>query len=390
MYQALLQYMRPEYKGIAGYGPDTSNKREIPKIYQRLGGRVDPNNADVTLIPRQTFFESGNSYGPQGSSTRFGPEPDFGEDLGVGEVEKKEIRKSKKAPKRQVRLNARALSARGKPPRLDPDKVMETIRRPFLGDLTAEYEIVGEDSAVVGYAKVEHGVISHLDYDDEASQEYRGQIVSSLLTMITTEADRSTANLSIDVEMMTVEIKYLLERFGFRVTTGSVMKRNAGSLRPPNVNPPQGMVNRVDESRMLNEMKLERLDLGMGLSQYVNGQIGLVGGFRSGNSSPGSTRLKYDIYDMARFDPEDTEAAKAGYVELFMSDDNKIIGLVNIVIDPTHRGTGIGKLVIESLVDTANGPFRIHDIKPRARGFWNKLGIQYIGKSQKDGFILPS
>lgn len=49
LYIILLKYSNPEYKGIVSYLPDRYNKKQIPKIYNRLGGyTID----DYAFIPR--------------------------------------------------------------------------------------------------------------------------------------------------------------------------------------------------------------------------------------------------------------------------------------------------------------------------------------------------
>jgi hypothetical protein len=48
MYQILLQYMNPEYDGLIGYKPDIVNKKQVPRIYQRLGAADEP---DYWVVP---------------------------------------------------------------------------------------------------------------------------------------------------------------------------------------------------------------------------------------------------------------------------------------------------------------------------------------------------
>ena len=53
MYRALLRHLDPRYQGIASYLPDRSNRKQVPKIYRRLGGFIPPGEADYMVIPRQ-------------------------------------------------------------------------------------------------------------------------------------------------------------------------------------------------------------------------------------------------------------------------------------------------------------------------------------------------
>ena len=191
------------------------------------------------------MFKESNSLGPDNSFTRFAPEP-VPNDYIVGPEEEKAIKQSRKAPMKSAKRKAMAFSARGQKVQLEPRKVTETIRRPLLGTLSNEYEIIDDDEKPVGYAKVREGIISTLDYVSSASQEYRGQILSAMLHQIVTEADRHNANLSVQVNNITGEVKTLLERFGFRRTMDDVMKRNYGGIHPTSVPSVQGMVNRDD------------------------------------------------------------------------------------------------------------------------------------------------
>jgi hypothetical protein len=52
MYQALLENLGPKYKGICAYLPDQANKRQVPKIWKRLGARVSPDSEDYLIVDR--------------------------------------------------------------------------------------------------------------------------------------------------------------------------------------------------------------------------------------------------------------------------------------------------------------------------------------------------
>lgn len=181
-------------------------------------------------MTKRNYRKIGEGFGPSGP---FSSDPDSFEIIANPE-EKKTIRKSKKAPTVQARKQAKALSARGQAPKLNPNKLQEYIRKPIVGTLTAEYEIVDDDGRAVGFASIQDGVIETLDFIPSPGQSYRGEILSALLSQIVADADRSRANLSIDVQL-DGETKLTLERFGFRLVQGSVMKRGFGSIRPPSV-----------------------------------------------------------------------------------------------------------------------------------------------------------
>ena len=141
-------------------------------------------------------------------------------------------------------------------------------------------------------------------------------------------------------------------------------------------------------NKMLSETKLQKADVGFGMTEYSNDNFVLAGGFRSGNSGPGTTRLKYIIYDRTLVKrPEDADQAEIGFVELFVSDDTgEIVGLVNIEIKPEFRKGGYGKRVVQDIKDTA-GSLTIHDIQKKAKTFWDKQGVKYSGKSAKSGVL---
>jgi hypothetical protein len=367
MYQVLMQHMDPKYHGLVGYKPDMANKRQVPSIYRRLGGKPDPNNADVILVPRPVLMEIGESVGripltdenwnqakvflkkkwteryqdrngadkspkdmsgsckfvslfvqkvfggqirgnhghqfnvigdkirdmnadagdvqslenPHEHDPKFWGNPEHrasmktcmprvnqwveeftelmqmvestfsgeykflpdepDEDLEVSAEDQISIKQSAKAPSKVVKANVRALSARGKPARLNPYKLKETIRKPFQGSLTNEYEIMDDCERTVGYASVVEGVIDDFQFDESGLGLPSGTVASMMLHQIVGEADRHSANLSIQIVDLSSEIKLIFERFGFRLVTGDIMKRLAGSIRPTSVVGTPGM-----------------------------------------------------------------------------------------------------------------------------------------------------
>lgn len=412
MYQVLLQHLDPKYHGLAGYLPDQANKRQVPAIYRRLGGKPDPKNADVILVPRPSLTEdnqngvlplndqtmaqarlflkkkwterfqerngAGKAPADMSGSCKFvsmfvqrvfggeirgnrqhqfnvidgkvvdfnhdasdvreiadphrhdpkfwgnsehvksmqsceqrvaawveeflsmmrtvesifgetmqfvPPEPE--EEITISDEDQKVIKQSAKAPKKVVLANVRALSARGKRPRLNPYKLDETIRTPICGTLTNEYEIVDEADHTIGYASVVEGVIEEFQYQDSSDQSFRGHVASTILHQIVSEADRHQANLSIQIEEMDAEIKLMFERFGFRLDRGTVMKRLSGAVRPPSVPSTPGMSNRgVMESAGRSETDVSAGEI----SEFIQSMQNLVSSYRR------SQRAATDIY----------------------------------------------------------------------------------------------
>jgi len=139
----------------------------------------------------------------------------------------------------------------------------------------------------------------------------------------------------------------------------------------------------------LAEIVMRKTDTGFGMTQYDNDNFVLAGGFRSGNSGASTTRLKYMIYDRRLVDQtKDAELAEVGVVELFVNDKTGMIeGLVNIEIYPKFRKSGYGSRIVKDIKDTAEGDLTIYDIQKKAKKFWDKVGVQYTGKSIKSGIL---
>lgn len=137
--------------------------------------------------------------------------------------------------------------------------------------------------------------------------------------------------------------------------------------------------------KLLEMAQMNRQELPMGMSQYIGDEYALVGGMRSGSSPAGVTRLRFDIYHIETIQI-DEEKAKAGKVELFIDNEtNNIEGLVNIEINSNYKG-GLGRKIVNDIIDTAGGELMIHDIQSKARGFWEKMGIEYT-EGKRRGII---
>jgi ribosomal protein S18 acetylase RimI-like enzyme len=60
MYKALINHMHPRWKGIGSYLPDRSNKKQIPKIYQKLGGKIIDD--DYMIVDRANLMENDREH----------------------------------------------------------------------------------------------------------------------------------------------------------------------------------------------------------------------------------------------------------------------------------------------------------------------------------------
>lgn len=135
-------------------------------------------------------------------------------------------------------------------------------------------------------------------------------------------------------------------------------------------------------------MKLEAKKYGM-FTEAQNDEIVLAGGFRSGSSSSGMTRLKFDIYSksilehLTKNNPSESqdkmiEQSKVGFCELHIVDGTvfEIDSLVNLEI--TRKRKGYGSKVVQALRDSTEGSLIIRDIQHgTAAKFWLSQGVQF-------------
>lgn len=142
---------------------------------------------------------------------------------------------------------------------------------------------------------------------------------------------------------------------------------------------------------VINESKFEVHDAGLGLVQLSSDEVILYGGMRDGSSPAGTTRLKYFIYvpSLAGEDG-DWDKAKVGEVSLYVGDSDPLDfkALINLEFSKEHQGKGYGKYVINNILDSMkDSELPIHDIQKSARGFWDKMGIEYKGRLKTSGVI---
>lgn len=170
------------------------------------------------------------------------PEPDpISADL-VYDTDRAAIRRSKRAPKGEVSKSVRATFKTG----LQGFRVYETIRRPIYGMLNGSYHVLRNEEPV-GKAEVVDGVINTFSIKEESDESFRGEVLFTLLNIIVQEADRINANLSVELtEENENQFKPVFERFGFQRTSGTIMKRTSGSIRPPSVIAPSSLTAGVD------------------------------------------------------------------------------------------------------------------------------------------------
>lgn len=135
---------------------------------------------------------------------------------------------------------------------------------------------------------------------------------------------------------------------------------------------------------MLDEEKaagaLRREPYGMGL-EILHGQgFALAGGMRSGSSPGGMLRARYVIIDTDMMQQGvSQEDATVGFVDVYKDANDDIRALINIELNKKNRRAGMGSVVVKSLLATAPGDLMLFDIRPKAYGFWKKMGVEFYG-----------
>ncbi len=134
---------------------------------------------------------------------------------------------------------------------------------------------------------------------------------------------------------------------------------------------------------------LNRKKAGMGLETMYGEGFVLTGGMRVGSSPAGMERRGYSIIDVEKYEETNGnwDQCFMGIVHLMVSNNNDILGLINIKLNPKTRKAGIGRAVVKSLVETAPNDFVIWDIQKSAIGFWKKMGTELYTTGGKE---IPS
>jgi hypothetical protein len=115
--------------------------------------------------------------------------------------------------------------------------VNESVPRDKPREYNADYTLRDDqDTEDIGEARIRYGVIELLACRNDFAEDFNGHVMSRLLTTIVQDADLANVNLAIQLsDSSDIQHKRFMERFGFRETGNGIMKRNAGSVRPPSV-----------------------------------------------------------------------------------------------------------------------------------------------------------
>lgn len=99
--------------------------------------------------------------------------------------------------------------------------------------LNTSYEVIDpDDKTVIGKCIVQNSVISLLEYDSTKDLYYKGQILGTLLENVCKEADAKNAKLLLMLSIENDNLKYFIERYGFRYLNNNIMERTPGSIIP--------------------------------------------------------------------------------------------------------------------------------------------------------------
>lgn len=144
------------------------------------------------------------------------------------------------------------------------------------------------------------------------------------------------------------------------------------------------LIDIVDQNWLLEEdastgpaSPLKNVDRGM-FDSWENDDICLFGGWRVGSSPAGYLRVGYVILDVPIFNQTgDQQAAEMGNVHVYRDNENRLAALINIELDKTKRKEGVGGRVVRALAATHDDHLVIIDIRPKAVGFWKKMGCEF-------------
>ncbi|MDW9481787.1 hypothetical protein GOB57_24365 [Sinorhizobium meliloti] len=143
---------------------------------------------------------------------------------------------------------------------------------------------------------------------------------------------------------------------------------------------------------------------GMGLFGWHDEDIGIFGGIRMNRvHPPGHLWCEFYVFDMA-FRREHGADRLVGKMELLVEfpqderDPPVVRKLLNFEIDKALRrssrkgqpGEGLGRRAIEALARAIPEDIEILDIRPGAKGFWKKIGVETFPVQKRTNGSLKS
>ncbi|MCV9964190.1 hypothetical protein OIU34_20100 [Pararhizobium sp. BT-229] len=149
---------------------------------------------------------------------------------------------------------------------------------------------------------------------------------------------------------------------------------------------------------------MEFKETGMGLFGWFDEDIAIFGGTRSNRVHPaGHLWCQFSVLDIAhrRATGEDRIVGRMELLIEYPIDESApllIRKLLNFDISKELRrnprkgqsGEGLGRRAIEALARAATDDIDILDIKPGAKGFWAKMGVEmYPEQKRVNGILKP-
>lgn len=138
-----------------------------------------------------------------------------------------------------------------------------------------------------------------------------------------------------------------------------------------------------------------------GMDQFNGEKLSIAGGFPVATQkgqrlfgTEGTERLQFSIFDHTKPKTPEVGTVQINLRHRTKADDPfEVEGLVDIKIKPEYQKQGYGKEMVEELAGMTGGKgLNIYDIKPKAKGFWKNLGVEFKttktgGHKQVDGVL---
>lgn len=150
---------------------------------------------------------------------------------------------------------------------------------------------------------------------------------------------------------------------------------------------------------------MEFKETGMGLFGWFDEDIAIFGGTRCNRLHPaGHLWCQFSVLDIAHRQATGKDRI-VGRMELLIEypidEDAPLLirKLLNFEIDKGLRrnprkcqsGEGLGRRAIEALARAATDDIEVLDIKPAAKGFWSKMGVEmYPVQKRVNGILKPA
>ncbi len=140
----------------------------------------------------------------------------------------------------------------------------------------------------------------------------------------------------------------------------------------------------------------------MGLFGWIGDDVTIYGGMQADGYHPKGHLWAHFIAFDARHRAESGTDRQIGKLKLLIKfheeADPEVVQLLELEIERDLRrntrtkqaGQGFGRRTVEALKDIINSDIEIKDIKPSAKGFWQKVGVDIVSRPRQiDGVLHP-